>query len=233
MAVSLGVALLSGRSSTIEVSSDTCLNDLKRRAEAALGLSGTLLAASGASLAGEATVSEANLQTGDQLTLLTRPVAPLGTKRSWAAIFGDGSVATWGHSDRAGRPRKGTVQQLKNVQQLQATDEAFAAILDDGSVVAWGELNYGGDCSAVQEQLVNVRQIQANRYAFAAICGDRSVVTWGSNTSGGDSSSVQDQLKDVQAIQSSSRAFVAILRDGSAVAWGASSYGGDSSEVQD
>ena len=49
MAVSVGVALLSGRSSTIEVPSDTCLNDLKRRAEAALGLSGTLLAASGAS----------------------------------------------------------------------------------------------------------------------------------------------------------------------------------------
>ncbi|CAE7338948.1 HERC1 [Symbiodinium natans] len=77
MSISVGVALLSGRSSNFEVSPDTRLDELKRRAESALGLHGTLLAPSGRNLDGQGTVSAAQLQTGDQLTLLTRPVAPL------------------------------------------------------------------------------------------------------------------------------------------------------------
>ena len=39
--------------------------------------------------------------------------------------------------------------QLKGVQQIQATGHAFAAILEDGSVVTWGSANSGGDSSAV------------------------------------------------------------------------------------
>ena len=45
--------------------------------------------------------------------------------------------------------------QLKNVQRIQATDEAFAAILGDGSVVTWGSAWHGGDSTAVQDQLEN------------------------------------------------------------------------------
>ena len=56
--------------------------------------------------------------------------------------------------------------QLKNVQQIQATDIAFAAILGDGSVVTWGDAEGGGGCSAVQEQLKNGQQIQATNHAF-------------------------------------------------------------------
>ena len=44
-------------------------------------------------------------------------------------------------------------EQLKNVQQIQASHQAFAAIRGDGSVVTWGSANYGGDSSAVQDQL--------------------------------------------------------------------------------
>ena len=41
--------------------------------------------------------------------------------------------------------------QLKNVQQIQATVVAFAALLADASVVTWGNLRrYGGDSAAVQ-----------------------------------------------------------------------------------
>ena len=69
--------------------------------------------------------------------------------------------------------------QLKNVQQIQATKQAFAAILGDGSLVTWGHPDKGGDSSAVQDQLKNVQQIQAGEQAFAAILGDGSVVTWG------------------------------------------------------
>ena len=91
--------------------------------------------------------------------------------------------------------------QLKNVEQIQASENAFAAILGDGSVVTWGDPRRGGDSSAVQDQLKNVQQIQASENAFAAILCDRSVVTWGHPGYGGDSSSVQDRLKNVQEIK--------------------------------
>ena len=77
--------------------------------------------------------------------------------------------------------------QLKNVQQIQASDAAFAAVLGDGSVVAWGRASYGVDSRSVQDQL---------KEAFAAILGDGSVVAWGSADSGGDSSSAQGQLRN-------------------------------------
>ena len=118
--------------------------------------------------------------------------------------------------------------QLKNVQQIQASCGAFAAILLDGSVVTWGIADYGGDSSSVQHQLKNVQQIQALYDAFAAILGDGSVVTWGSAEYGGDSGALQDQLKNVQQIQAFCGAFAAILLDRSVVTWG-----GDSSFVQD
>ena len=57
-----------------------------------------------------------------------------------------------------GEPKNGgdssAVQdQLRNVQQVQATQAAFAAILADGSVVTWGDPEDGGDSSAIQDQL--------------------------------------------------------------------------------
>ena len=45
--------------------------------------------------------------------------------------------------------------QLKNVQQIQASFGAFAAIRVDGAVVAWGHAGCGGDSSAVQGLLEN------------------------------------------------------------------------------
>ena len=71
---------------------------------------------------------------------------------AFAAILADGSVVTWGDLDRDG-DSSAVQDQLKNVQQIQATFWAFAAILADGSVVAWGHKAYGGDSSAVQDQL--------------------------------------------------------------------------------
>ena len=45
-----------------------------------------------------------------------------------------------------------TVQdQLRNVEQIQATASAFAAILADRSVVTWGAADGGGDSSAVRD----------------------------------------------------------------------------------
>ena len=54
------------------------------------------------------------------------------------------------------------LDQLKNVQQIQASSGTFAAVLGDGSVVTWGDAEHGGDSSAVQDQLKNFQQIQAS-----------------------------------------------------------------------
>ena len=70
--------------------------------------------------------------------------------------------------------------QLKGVQQIQATFFAFAAILADGSVVTWGDADDGGDSSAVQDQLKGCAADSSHMTgAFAAILADGSVVTWG------------------------------------------------------
>ncbi|OLP77534.1 hypothetical protein AK812_SmicGene42396 [Symbiodinium microadriaticum] len=142
-----------------------------------------------------------------------------GVTAALAAVLGDGSVVTWGSADWGG-DSSAVQDQLRDVQQIQASCGAFAAILGNGSVVTWGDADDGGDSSAVQEQLRDVQQIQASNYAFAAILGDGSVVTWGDADYGGDCSAVQHQLKNVQQIQASIRAFAAILGDGSVVTWG-------------
>ena len=63
--------------------------------------------------------------------------------------------------------------QLKGVQQIQASYGAFAAILSGGSVITWGGALFGGDSSAVRDQLIGVQQIQATSQAFAAILKDQ------------------------------------------------------------
>ena len=68
---------------------------------------------------------------------------------------------TWGNAVYGG-DSSGVQDQLRNVQQIQASHGTFAAILDGGSVVTWGNAVYGGDSSEVQDQLKNVQQIQAS-----------------------------------------------------------------------
>ena len=150
---------------------------------------------------------------------------------TFAAILADGSVVTWGHELSGGD--SSTVQdQLKNVQNVQASSGAFAALLADGAVVTWGNPAGGGDSSRVQDQLRHVRQVQASEDSFAALLDGGFVVTWGHPDYGGDSSKVQDQLRDVQQIQATASAFAVILENGSVVSWGHPEYGGDSSAVQ-
>eukprot|EP00435_Cladocopium_sp_Y103_P034528 s2108_g8.t3 len=146
---------------------------------------------------------------------------------------GDGSVVTWGDPDEGGD--SSTVRdQLRSVQDVQATQDAFAAILEDGSVVAWGNPKHGGDTSPVRDKLKKVQRIQANRYAFAAILEEKeSAVAWGDSENGGDISAVQDQLVNVKQVQATCSAFAAILANGSVIAWGNVECGGDNSAVRD
>ena len=81
--------------------------------------------------------------------------ASSGPDSAFAAILEDGSVVTWGDPGWGG-DSSAVQDQLKSVQQVQATDSAFAAILEDGSVVTWGDPGRGGDSSAAQDQLMSV-----------------------------------------------------------------------------
>ena len=59
---------------------------------------------------------------------------------------------TWGEAEAGGKS-SAVREQVKNVQQVQASSSAFAAIRDDGSVVTWGDAKSGGDGSSAQDQL--------------------------------------------------------------------------------
>ena len=87
--------------------------------------------------------------------------ASASTSTTFAAIWSDGSVVSWGATGLYGGASSAVQEQLRDVQQIQASDCAFAAIRSDGSVVTWGEALFGGDSSAVQEQLRDVQQIQS------------------------------------------------------------------------
>ena len=50
----------------------------------------------------------------------------------------DGSVVTWGQASNGG-DSSAVQDQLKNVQQIQASRDVIAAILGDGSVMTWGD----------------------------------------------------------------------------------------------
>ena len=102
---------------------------------------------------------------------------------AFAAILEDGSVVTWGQPACGGNS-SAVSDQLRNVQQVQATCAAFAALLADGSVATWGNPNYGSDSSAVQDQLRSVQKIEATWGAFVGILSDGSVVTWGKSRVG-------------------------------------------------
>ena len=209
MSITLQVSLLSGATVSIATGLDVDVGVFKRRAERALSVGkGRLIHSSGSLLDEAKTIGDCQLCHEDTLNLHMWPIAILATGdvqrdiSAFAVILGDGSVVTWGDGDCGGDTS--TVQdQLKNVQQIQASRRSFAAILADGSVVTWGSASYGGDSSAVQDQLKNAQQIQSCQLAFAAILADGSVVTWGSASYGGDSSAVQDQLRNVQQIQAS------------------------------
>eukprot|EP00435_Cladocopium_sp_Y103_P050578 s435_g15.t1 len=223
-AVMLGVnvALLSGRTETVEVEKTSNVRNLKSLVKKSfetyfvklVTAEGHVLADPGASLEAE------GIENGDFLTavpLQARLAANFAAFALWCQ--GGDHVVTWGDPEH-GADSSAVQDQLRRVQQIQSSFGAFAAILADGSVVTWGDPTYGGDSSKVQGQLRNVQQIQATDSAFAAILADGSVVTWGSPSNGGDSTAVQHLLRDVEQLQATRNAFAAILADGSIVTWG-------------
>ena len=168
------VALMSGRSVQLEVKMGQRLMDVKLRAQTALQTgNGILRNFQGRILDERETLGQAGLKPGDTLTLQVRQTAVAGGRSasSFSSIMGDGRVVTCGHLVGRGASHPFAVQeQLRHVQNIQATAGAFAAVLEAGSVVTWGHPGFGGDSRLVQEQLSNVRFIQATvDGAFAAV----------------------------------------------------------------
>eukprot|EP00435_Cladocopium_sp_Y103_P043377 s671_g12.t1 len=229
------VALPSGQGDTFSLQSSSKVGALKVLAQKSFQRGFLrLVAADHSEVDPTLSLQAAGLQDGDHLTAIAVEAKLAATNAAFALFCSGGDrVVAWGNP-RYGSDSSEVPDQLKSVQQVQASFGAFAAILGDGSVVTWGAPNLGGDRSAVQDQLKSVRQVQASGNAFAAILADGSVVTWGAPDSGGDSSEVQDRFKSVQQVQATlAGAFAAILADGSVVTWGNADAGGDSSEVQD
>ena len=132
---------------------------------------------------------------------------------AFAALKEDGSVVTWGLSDRGGDSSIVASELSNGVTTIYSNYFSFAALKDDGSVVTWGESDYGGDSSSVASALSSgVTTIYSNFYAFAALKDDGSVVTWGLSIRGGDSDSVASYLSGgVSSIFSNNGAFAALI----------------------
>ncbi len=157
------------------------------------------------------------------------------TFNAFAALKLDGSVVTWGESDRGGDSTSVSSSLSSGVVEIFSTEWAFAALKSDGSVVTWGSNidTFGGDISS------NVVEIYSTSGAFAGLKSDGSVVTWGSPAHGGFGTiNMGSELSSgVVEIFSNTVAFAALKSDGSVVTWGGSHEvsdfwgGGDSSSV--
>ena len=122
MSLTLEVSLVSGKTVSLQTHGDESVESLKVRAQRALGVGkGRLLSSTGSVLDGGAVVKKARLQQAEPLSLQVRRVDICAKKGAFAAILGDGSVVTWGDAD-CGGDSSGVQDQLKNVQQVQATE---------------------------------------------------------------------------------------------------------------
>lgn len=187
--IEVTVALASGRSESLSIL-ESSKEDLNKLAQKSFGQGSLRLATAAGCILSDPmqTLQAAGLQDGDQLTAIVGRAKLASNRQAFAAwcCGGDG-VVTWGHRDWGG-DSSAVLDQLRNVQQVQATKAAFAAILQNGSVVTWGRAVSGSDSSAVRHLLRGVQQIQATDVAFAAILTDGFVVAWGYQDFGGDGS---------------------------------------------
>jgi hypothetical protein len=194
----INVALPSGKRKRLAVLESSKVGDLIILAQESFGQSFLrLVTAQGHVLNDQRkSLQAAGIQDGDHITAIAQQKAQLAATAGAFALWrcrGD-TVVTWGDSSCGGDSSE-VQDQLRSVQQVQASYHAFAAVLADGSVITWGHEEWGGDSSAVQDQLRNVQQLQATDCgAFAALLADGSVVTWGHPDWGGDSSEVQEQV---------------------------------------
>ena len=179
--LTINVALLNGNPEPLTFLPSSSVQDVKTKAQRVFGKKYLKLitAKNRAPVDPNKTLEEVEIEDGEYLAALVLQPQLAATEGAFALwCHGDSAIVTWG-DPRCGGDSSAFQDQLRCVQQIQATNSAFAAILEDRSVVTWGVAGWGSDSSAVQVQLRGVRQIQATNMAFAAILEDGSVVTWG------------------------------------------------------
>ena len=174
MSISVDVHLLSGKSASLDVVEDASVESLKQRAQSPAWPRVEGGCTSGEVLDRAKTIIEAKVKSGDQLTLHMNQFQHQATKpgclmSAFAAILGDGSVVPWGDVF-FGDDSSAVQDQLKKVQQIQASEQGICCNPGEGSVVAWGTELCGGDSSLVQDQLQDVQQIQASSAAIKICC---------------------------------------------------------------
>jgi hypothetical protein len=179
----VNVSLPSGRSETLLLPEHSTVGDLQVLAQQSFGQKFLRLVTSTNRALTQPmdSLQAAGIQDGEHLTGLAQRAKIAATRQAIAAwCCGGDRIVTWG-SGLCGGDSSRVKNQLKNIQQVQATKwappgAAFAAILANGSVVTWGDPKHGGNCSSVRNQLRNVQQVEATGFAFAAILDDGSLL---------------------------------------------------------
>eukprot|EP00913_Durusdinium_trenchii_P017391 g16349.t1 len=175
---------------------------------------------------------------GDLLHATVRQARLVSTRQSYAFALmrGDGSVVSWG-SRRLGGDSSRVQQELRDVEQIQASGGAFAAIRADGQVITWGDSSMGGKTgwleNAVRESQIVHPYLHTPRGGFAALRMDGTVESWGRQIGGNCLPMQLSQLKKVKSLCASDYAFAALKEDGTVVTWGNAASGGDSSWVKE
>ena len=101
MTIVVDVTLISGQRVSLEADLAASVQSLAECAQRAPGVGrGRLFSSSGSVLDGDAQLGAAKLQTGDCWTLQVGTVRKRHNFQCFAAILGDGSVATWGECGR-------------------------------------------------------------------------------------------------------------------------------------
>eukprot|EP00438_Fugacium_kawagutii_P014435 Skav225775 [mRNA] locus=scaffold1577:69193:77606:+ [translate_table: standard] len=127
----LRTSLLSGRCETISVSQSGTVGDLKKAVHESLGRRFLRLAAPDGRLLDDPTEPLAllGLRDGDEITAIAQQPKVATTEQAFALWCGAGhQVVCWGNPAYAGDSSR-VQDQLRNVQQICATDSAFAAML--------------------------------------------------------------------------------------------------------
>ena len=179
--IHIDLALPSGKRKCLAVEKSSKVGDLKILAQQAFGQGFLRLVSAAGNVLNdpEKSLEGAGIQDSDHVTAVAQQAKLASTERAFALwCCGGDRLVTWG-DPHCGGDSSAVQEQIKELHNVSATEEAFAAILSDGSVVTWGDPEKGGDSSAVQHQLKGVQHVQANSFAFAAILADGSVVTWG------------------------------------------------------
>ena len=167
MMLQVNVVLPNGHAELLSLLPSSTVQDVRTKAQRAFGkMCLRLITAKNRVLVDpHKTLEEAGIEDGECLMALVLQPQLAATGHAFASwCHGDRAIATWGNARYAGDSSK-VQDELRSVQQIQATFRAFAAILADGSVVTWGHAGFGGDSSSVRNELMGVQQIQATRGA--------------------------------------------------------------------